>query len=93
MRTFTLARSAVVRAVDPDPHSFSLLDCTSKIAQAPMFLTFQQYFMFFQLNETLHKVIFYNLLKAETISARIKTAGSGSTGLAVIAQKLPVFYF
>ena len=91
MRTFTLARSAVVRAVDPDPHSFSLLDST--IAQAPMFLTFQQYFMFFLLNETLHKVIFYNLLKAETGSARIKTAGSGSTGLAVIAQKLPVFYF
>ena len=79
--------------MDLDPHSFSLLDCTSKIAQAPMFLTFQQYFMFFQLNETLHKVIFYNLLKAETGSARIKTAGSGSTGLAVIAQKLPVFYF
>ena len=49
--------------------------------------------MFFQLNETLHKVIFYNLLKAGSGSALIKTAGSGSTGLAVIAQKLPVFYF
>ena len=49
-----------------------VFNCLSKFAQGPLFLTFEQSFMFLQLKKTLHKVIFSKFFKAGSGSAFLK---------------------
>ena len=50
----------------------------SKFAPAPLFFTFEQYFMFFSTKKTLHKVIFLQICLRWIRIRILKAAGSGS---------------